>query len=1252
MNILTPFKPLFAALTFAVSISFGAGFNTATANSAVNTSPLDANKEFHFRQIPMGELELEGDLIGSINAITRGPNGYMWFGGDNGLARYDGKFFKVYRHVEGDEGSISNNAIRELLVDSDNVLWIGTYRGLNRYHPASDSFSVILKKGSQEPGEYPSLSGNFALSIAEAPNKELYIATEAGLTILSADRKRTQFVLPSMDYDYENTNHITNVTTTSAGEVFLGTFRHGLHRLRKDRSAYEPLYPNLSSSDFSHGHFVTDILEDSRGNLWVTSLTKPVIKINQQGEITAFEPKLEQNNTLNSRVTFRVYEDNEGQIWIATDKSGFYIYSPETGGFSHVSNNPYDQNSLKSGQVRSFYQDERGDIWVGTFAAGVSFHNSAMNAMKTFYVRPDVASLIDNGVLSIFQSDEEKIWIGTEKGLSLYNPKSGQFTNFNTENTEGKLVSETVLSISEDKHGMLWLGTTLAGLHSLNPNTLEIKHYGGQVSTPSPAGENFIWKVLIDDQGIWTGTLYGGLNRYDLYGQLQQAYTADINKPFSLKSNHVSRIVQDKRGYLWVGGLEGLAVFNPNEKKFRYKIYNEAESSKSNSRIISALYRDKQDKIWAAVLDQGVHIFDETGQQIHTLSKASGLRMDSINSFVEDDFGNIWAAGQNGILKINKTSYDIQLFQKHHGLVSNNHNRDASIKSMDGKLWFGSAEGVTVIDPNKLDNSGDASPIRITAISVNGKVISPQHHSPLVNKAAGFVHNLDLNHNHTSFGFQYALLNYRSPEYNRYAYFLEGFDKEWSSETRNNSVIYNNIPPGDYQFKVKGVDLNGTWSDIGTPVQISIAPAPWLTWWAYCLYAIAVLFILALVINAKRKQLELEKERAINDELKQVSKLKNTFLANTSHELRTPLNGIIGIAEYLSEQLKPLQKPEVHQSLKLLDVSGKRLLSLINDLLDFSRLEQKKLVVNCVPLRITPIASHAIDMASPQIGDKPIEIINQLKDEESWVLADPLRLKKIFSNLLNNAIKYTEKGTIVISNTIDKEVMKIEIKDTGTGIEAHDLAHVFDVFEQNPKDYGQEQGGVGVGLAITKQLIELQNGTIKVDSQTGVGSTFTFTLPLAEGHSIEGPSTVNSSSLPSSIDENAFNRTSESSRATILVVDDDPVNRMVLHAILSQFYNIVEAADGQIALDIIGKDTEVDLIVMDIMMPKLNGFEACKKIRENFGKNQLPIIFVTARQVEDDIAVGYEVGGNDFVEKPVSKHELLPRIQNYLDSRK
>lgn len=1226
--------------------------------------------------------------VGPLNAIVQDDLGFMWFGGELGLVRYDAHDFVFYHSDPKNPHSLSSSFIRDLLLDNEGVLWIATSGGLNRYDAQMDRFTHFMSernnddvRSSSDTGPEEAGGGSGALAddvtraLAVDSQNTLYIGTFNGLSILDSSRQNFKTL---SEEDGLTDSYVRDVFVDDQDRVWIGTANGGLN-------LYEPLTGQIRhwrADDEDPRALPTDavesIVQDHQGNIWLGTFGGGVAKLDRDMEgFTVFQHEANNPGSIGSDVIRDLYVDKDNNLWVGIDHNGLAVFDRERQRFKHFTHSAYNNTSISSNSVRSIFEDSKGDLWIGNFPTGINFVNSAKSIFRNIKHDPnDSNSLSNNGVLCLLKASNGVIWIGTEGGLSAYHPSSGRFEHYQyTPGNEDGLQSNAVVTIEEDSTGELWIGTWSGGLYRFNTITERFTAYLPDKDEPGSINSPFIWKIVRDQNDvIWVATEAGGISRYDRARDSFTAYTHNPLDPQSISFDYVWTLHNDSRDTLWIGTLNGLNRINKRNGTFKRYFHDVNNPASITSNRIISLHEDSRSRLWVGTEEGGLNLYVPETDSFEPFKNNDKLPSPNITSIVEDQRGYLWLSTSSGIASIHPDSLAVQAFTTNDGLAGNVHNRDASMVDDSGNVYFGSTEGLTVFDPEQLSYQSNPPRVVIDGFKVlNQPVAIGSEDSPL-QRAIYVTDSLQLGFKDTMFSFEYAALSYRASALNQYAYMLEGFDETWNYVGSMRTATYTNIDAGTYIFRVKGANSNGLWSEQDATVKVTILPSPWKSWWAYLGYLVACICVFWAIFNIKVKRIELEKERKVNAKLLKLDKLKDTFLANTSHELRTPLNGIVGITESLMDGVYGSVSDNILEKLKTIAYSGRRLSVLINDILDYSKLKEKKVLLNPQALNLGEVVDLVFALLSPLAQNKNITLLNHVTEQMPWVEADSNRLQQILLNLVGNAIKYSHKGYVRVFADLDEEQdrIKISIEDTGIGVPKEDLDLIFDAFNQVDSADSQQQEGTGLGLAVSRQLVELHGGRLAATSKIGFGSTFSFTLPKARSKPKQEPIRVSKNLLeaePLSARYVSFNRESLSTSAprgreivhdlpgpswakdsTVLIVDDDPVNRMVLQGMLSLHrYRVLEARDGYEALRILAEPVHaVDLVLLDIMMPGINGFQVCEKIRLDYPMHELPVVFLTAKDIEQDVKRGFDVGGNEFVGKPVSKYQLLPRIENCL----
>ncbi|HEY8939227.1 MAG TPA: diguanylate cyclase, partial [Cellvibrio sp.] len=790
--------------------------------------------------------------------------------------------------------------------------------------------------------------------------------------------------------------------------------------------------------------------------------------------------------------------------------------------------------------------------------------------------------------------------------------------------------------------------------------TGHFKHYLPDAGNPTAIRGREPWSVVSDSKGyLWIAT-EEGLNRYD---PATDSFRYFIPPPEQLDGDKVlyARVVYvDRQDRIWVGAIRGLYLFDPHTESFTRYRHTDGDASTIAADFVFAIYEDSRGNFWVGTDGGGLNLMDRSTGKFTAYTSRHGLADDVVAGIIEDNQGYLWLGTQKGLARFDVDKKQFRNFDKRYGLNDNLFNRNTPVKLDSGELFFGNSKGFVLFNPAAITTNQHRPPVVFTNISIlNKPAVIGGENSPL-SRAINHTDSITLTHKDSVFTLEFAALNYQMSEENQYAYRMQGFDRDWIYAGNKRTATYTNLDAGTYVFEVKASNNDGIWSDEITRLTINILPPSWRTWWAYAIYAvmIATLFVWFLRIQRLRLQYEqqqVEQERALVRRLQQVDKLKDEFLANTSHELRTPLNGIIGLAESLLDGVGGKLPAQAQYSLRLIAASGQRLSSLVNDILDFSKLKNQGIVLHKKALDLRVLVDIVITLSRPLIGDKQLQLNNRIATDLPAIYADEDRLLQILHNLIGNAVKFTHEGSVNVYAEVQGDQILVQIADTGIGIASEHLTDIFHAFHQIDSRIERAYGGTGLGLSITKQLVELHGGSISVESKPDYGSVFSVRLPM----SLELPVTPEDNNHHQATFEIAERLTLDQVEAKpaagnqvhqghILVVDDDSVNRMVLvnHLALRN-YRVTEASSGEEAIAFVARG-DVDLVLLDIMMPKMSGYETCERLRENYRAYELPIIFLTARNQTNDLVMGFEVGANDYLTKPISKEELLARVDTHL----
>ncbi len=1239
-------------------------------------------------------LSLEQGLSQSdVTCILQDYKGFLWFGTLDGVNKYDGYDFTTYRYDPDDSLSLSESYITALYEDHQKQLWIGTnVGGLNRLDRAADAFVHY----QHDPHNANSLSGNSISAIFEDRQGFLWVGTkEDGLNCLDSTRQTvTRLRHQANDPGSISSDKILAIAEDAAGFLWVGTDDGGLNRFSLDRKSirqyhFDPKQPGSLSHDR-----VKTLLIDRQGVLWAGTFGGGLNKYDPaRDRFSVYRSEANKSACLSNNQVSALFEDPSGYLWIGTYGGGLNAFQPETGEFRSYVMQAQKAQSLSSDLVYSICVDRSGVLWVGTQAAGVNKCEGAAEMFRTYGYQPGQAkSLSHTCVRAVCETGDKALWVATNNGLNRLSRTRESVTRFFHDPKRPNSLSENFIwAIAGDPSGHIWAGTEGGGLNRFDPIAQNFTVYRHDPQNPNSCGEDRIQVVYVDHAGqVWLGTATSGLDMFDPITQTFTHYANDPANPGSLSQNTVWSIFEDKERYIWVGTENGLNRLEPTTGDFiRYQRQEKDLASLSHN-VVLAIQQDKAGALWVGTAGGLNKLLREPSgmARFERYREKNGLPNEVIYGILEDEVGNLWLSTNKGISCFNPRIKTFRNFDVSDGLQSNEFNVNAVYKSSAGEMFFGGVNGLNAFLPDRVRDNNYLPPVQITNFLIMNTAASLAR-TAIANPNCPFylaqhineTESLDLSYREYAFSFEFAALNYRAPQRNQYAYRLEGFDSDWIyTSAKKRFAMYTGIPAGEYIFRVKGSNNDGRWNEAGAAIRIKISPPWWRARFAYLSY-IAVPLILGFSLyffRTRQLRKSLENEQKINARLQQVDRLKDEFLANTSHELRTPLNGIIGLADSLADMLglsaaEDRLAQKIRHDLGMIVISGKRLANLVNDILDFSKLKNRQLILQQKPVDMRALTDIILKLSEPTLQGKNLRLQNDIPPDCPPADGDENRLMQVMHNLVGNAIKFTESGSVTISAELprvansekssaktDNPMLKISVSDTGIGIPADKFERIFESFEQVDASTSRQYGGTGIGLSITRQLVELHGGQVWVESELGKGSRFIFSLPMADmsapALSKQPEPAIETTDFAIITGHDMEQKTSGITITTtvesdfrILIVDDEPVNLEVLANYLSlQRYAITQAKSGMEAMQLLDSGLEFDLIILDIMMPKMSGYEVCQKLRRRYLPSQLPVVMLTAKDQPTDLVTGFEAGANDYLTKPFSKDELLSRVKTHL----
>ncbi|WP_245531087.1 hybrid sensor histidine kinase/response regulator transcription factor [Belliella baltica] len=1222
----------------------------------------------------------------SVLAIQQDNLGFLWMGTDDGLSRFDGYNFKTFKHSPENRFSISNNVIRAISKDPNGLLWIGTEGGgINVLNPKTEQFIEFTLENQDEPRRF----ANKIASIFLDSKQRLWIGTQGdGIILVSGfentfSNELTTYTskLEVQFFNKRNSplldNKIWTVAEDKEGNIYIGTLDEGAFKI--PNGSYEikqiELFKELNLNS------IKSFFESSNGDFWIGTEKNGVWRKEADKAYFSFFD-LSKVRGINNKQDLNVTsfeEDQFGNILIGTLGQGLISFNQSKGTLKHYKDDPMKSKSLNGNSVYTIYKDNKQQIWLGMYSGeGLNKINFSQQYFEHYKYDPrENHGLSSRMVKSIFVDKDDNLWVGLfNGGLNLLPSGEKLFRYFNSK--DGFLSHDNVQVIHQAKNGEIWIGTDGGGINIYNPKTKTVK-YLKQIPGKNSLSKNEVWAITEDNSGnFWIGTANGGgLNKFDPTTGLFETFYSGLNKNRSPSFNDIRSLLVDSKNNLWIGTYGGgLNKLNLSSGKFEY-FQSHHENTKISHDIITSVLEDKNGFIWVGTFGGGLNKINPLSNEVLVYRVKDGLPSDVIKGILEDNDGQLWISTLNGLSAFDQKSEVFKNYKEEDGLQSDEFNLGTAFKDNIGRLYFGGTNGFNAFFPEKIS----IYPIPETPVFTKLKILNNEVNvneevlgSTILETQISYKDQISISYQHNSLELEFASLQFNLQSKIQYQYYLEGYDQDWiNTDAQRRFATYANLKPGKYLFHVRAfIDNNQTTSPSRT-ISIIVSP-PWhKSKLAYFIYVILIFLaaygiknIIAWRIKLKN---DLRFERLEKEKQEEINQLKLRFFTNISHELRTPLMLIKAPLEQLEKEkyLSPL----VSKQLESIHSNTNRLLRLINQLLDFRKQEtgNLNLTVRQVPTR--SFIKEIFDSFFTLVEQKNIDFNIQIDDDIPFALwFDPEQMEKVFFNLIYNAIKFTPDGgriQIQVKNDTDLNLVGFKIIDNGRGIEPENIDLIFDRFFQVHQKGDFHQAGTGIGLALSKNIIDLHQGRIKVKSKPGVETIFTILLKtgfehydksqLAQGitFSEEKYQSNNTNSKEIYFDDFKISHESEQENELtigkkLLIVEDNIDLLLLLKRSLSLHFEIIEAKDGEEGLNS-AIENKPDFVISDVMMPKLDGISMCKMLKQNIETSHIPVILLTAKSSHINQLEGYESGADDYITKPFPIDLLILKIKNILDGR-
>lgn len=1208
--------------------------------------PLQAQSDYiHFQHIGVNEGLSQSTVLG----ITQDKQGNLWIATHDGLNKFNGSDFTIYRNNTWESRSIAGNVIHTCLNDSRNRIWAGTNVGLSLYDPTDESFSNFICKQQEK------MLG--IREIVEIDEHRLLVVPSKGSKLQIFHTNTRQFG------DEPLHSQLTSVIPTTINRqdssIYIGSYQ-GIYVY----SILNNTIRHITSPALENTQILT-ILQQGNKALWVGTEGKGLFRIDLNNNKTIhFFHSPGQKNGISSNYVRSLAFDSQNRLWIGTSQA-LDIYDDKSGTFSNHTSNLQEHGSLSQTSVRSIFMDSQGGMWIGTFYGGLNYYHLLRNRFQNIQSTLQSNSLNNNTIGCLYEDENQNLWIGTNNGgVNCYDPHSQSFTHYTQK--QGLRANDIKSLYIDKENDLVYIGTHSGGLNILHRKS-------GRIKTAYEGSSKNIYDIEPTEDGrLWMAGATV-LKCFDprLNKSTNLRLSAD-GKP--LPQETFRNFLRDSKRRLWIGGSKGMAIYTENKGELTVCTLLPADSP-LNRVAVNHVFEAKNGIFWIGT-SNGIYSFDEQTKNVKQYTTDQGLPNNTVHCILEDASGRLWLSTNKGISCLNPENETFRNYNSKDGLASDEFIDNAGCRGSNGKMYFGSINGIVVFHPDRMLDNQYIPPVIITRLKLFNEVVHAGDNTGILEKNISETKYITLSAGQSMFSLDFAAPNYISSGQNTYAYMLQGFDSDWRYTTNQRTVSYSNLPHGTYHFLVKAANNDGKWNETPTKLTITMLPVWYKTWWAtllYMLFFIAVFYaIFRYFWMRKTMEAQLQMERIDKERQQEVNEMKLRFFINISHELRTPLTLILAPLQEVMPKINDLW---IQKQLEYVHRNTNRLLHLVNQLMDYRRAELGVFHLKVKPCSIHQTIEKVIFFYSRMAQQRQIEYTfnSELKDRN--ILCDPNYIELIANNLISNAFKYTGNGkSITINLKEENNLLLLQVKDTGHGISTDKQKKIFERFYQADS----EHFGSGIGLSLVQRLVDLHHGEIKLESEKGKGSEFTVILPtdlsaytqeeIAENQKNTDEQqnyTTNEQTMyligaennehsavtaEEQIDSVQHVTDKEQHKETILLVEDNVDIQQYLSEELGKIYHILQASNGEEALTLI-KGREIDLILTDVMMPVLDGIQMCKRIKQNINTCHIPIIMLSAKTDIKEQLEGLQIGADDYIPKPFSMEIVKAKIKNLFLTR-
>ena len=1172
-------------------------------------------------ELYFSKITVEDGLSEShVKTIIQDSYGFMWFGTKNGLNRYDGSRIAEFEVKDQMTGKGDQN-VGALFEDDQRNLWVGTDEGIYIFDPVFERFTFFDQR--TKDGIIPE---RWVSDIKKDRTGNIWIVIPAQGIFKYIPEKKELFCYQINPKKEETFNTPECLCITDSGKVWIGSKGSGLFLYDAVSDSFVQYITDRNNNSLK-GKNVYALCEYKDG-LAIGIHEGRLMKWNTENNILSDFDTPQVHNRIIRRLA---YYDNT--LYIATE-AGLFVYDEKTGNPVNYNEDDLNPSGLSDNKVYSIYKDRDGGIWLGTLLGGVNYSTGGSLRFNKYVPLGSSGSLNTKKIRELCETDDGKIWIGTENGgVNIFDSKKNTFSQ-----PSGLSGKETVLALLNDANRML-IGYFKKGMNVVGYPSFSIRHY----SNNNNLDEESICALFKDSKGqYWLGTATGVFKSKD----------ADLNFEPEERFGYiyVYDIAEDREQNIWVASIgSGVFRYDPNNGSYKHYLHDDKDPVSLSSNYVSSITVASDGTVWFSTDRGGICRYNEKTDNFTTYSRKDGLPDNVAYKILQDDRSNLWFGTNKGLVKFNPEKNEIRVFTKNDGLLGNQFSYKSALAGSDGNFYFGGIDGLISFDPHYKIKKRELSPVYITGMYIYNKEVKVGDKDAPSEKSILHTQEIKLRHDQSNISFDFAMLNYAASGSGMYAYKMDGIDRDWVY-TKNRTASYSKLPPGKYVFSVKGADNDGVWNEKEARIHIQVYPPWWLSIYAYAAYILSVVLLGYYLLRRYNKKKERENSHARKvfemQKEQELYSAKVDFFTSVAHEIKTPLSLIKGPMEAVSKM--PIENEEVRKNLRVMELNTDRLLNLINQLLDFRKIDSDKLTLHYSVQNISELLQNTVYRFEPAILAENKEITLQIPEKELFAPVDKEALTKIVSNLLNNALKYSDKKIKVL---LDKDVstFSVHVISDGGPIPENMRNKIFKPFYQFKNEDGMTSG-VGIGLSLASSLAELHAGSLKLRIDEEDNNDFTITLPLYRENivtvEVPEPKTTNGTIVP----ENDPKLNDPTDRYTVLIVDDNEEILSFIFDRLSGQFNVITASDGQEAMDIVKREN-IHVIISDVMMPVTDGLDLCRHIKENTEYSHIPVILLTAKNDPESKLKGLEAGADAYMEKPFSFTHLIAQVNNLLSNR-